>query len=153
MGVVSTVRRMVISIKVAALAEATSRAHRVTGDVARLKAVDLCASWILGSSDVGPRINDHSTGGCANGPPANSASRNQGAESTLTELPTDERGPLIPQRLRRGGRQVLARHGSQSATLTGTTVVNATTCDSARTTTPTHRRDDAGGSRAARRSR
>ncbi len=75
-------------IEVAALAEATWRAHQVTGDDTWLTAVDLCASWFLGNNDVGLRLYDHSTGGCADGLHAESTTRDHGAESTLAALAT-----------------------------------------------------------------
>lgn len=75
-------------IEVAALAEASWRAHQVTGDVAWLEAVDLCADWFLGNNDVGLRLYDHSTGGCADGLHARGTNRNHGAESTLAALAT-----------------------------------------------------------------
>jgi hypothetical protein len=75
-------------IEVAALAEAAWRAHQVTGDTGWLEAMDLCASWFLGSNDVGLRLYDHSTGGCADGLHAQRTNRNHGAESTLAALST-----------------------------------------------------------------
>lgn len=75
-------------IEVAALAEAARRAHHVTGDASWLDAVDLCASWFLGSNDAGLRLYDHSTGGCADGLHAAGTNRNHGAESTLAALST-----------------------------------------------------------------
>jgi hypothetical protein len=75
-------------IEVAALAEAAWRAHQVTGDDAWLDAVDLCASWFLGSNDAGLRLYDHSTGGCADGLHARGTNSNHGAESTLAALST-----------------------------------------------------------------
>lgn len=75
-------------IEVAALAEAAWRAHLVTGDDAWLDAVDLCAAWFLGANDVGLRLYDHSTGGCADGLHATGTNRNHGAESTLAALST-----------------------------------------------------------------
>lgn len=75
-------------IEVAALAEAAWRAHQVTGDVGWLREVDLCARWFLGGNDVGLRLYDHSTGGCADGLHADRTNRNQGAESTLAALST-----------------------------------------------------------------
>jgi hypothetical protein len=73
-------------IEVAALAEASWRAHLVTGDESWLDAVDLCATWFLGANDVGLRLYDHSTGGCADGLHADRTNRNHGAESTLAAL-------------------------------------------------------------------
>jgi hypothetical protein len=75
-------------IEVAALAEAAWRAHQVTGDDAWLEAVDRCATWFLGANDVGLRLYDHSTGGCADGLHADRTNRNHGAESTLAALST-----------------------------------------------------------------
>ena len=75
-------------IEVAALAEASWRAHQVTGDESWLDAVDLCATWFLGANDVGLRLYDHSTGGCADGLHADRTNRNHGAESTLAALST-----------------------------------------------------------------
>ncbi|MGB8020046.1 MAG: hypothetical protein WCF04_02330 [Candidatus Nanopelagicales bacterium] len=75
-------------IEVAALTEACWRAHEVTGDPAWLNAVRLGASWFLGENDIGLRLYDHSTGGCADGLHAERTNRNQGAESTLAALST-----------------------------------------------------------------
>jgi hypothetical protein len=75
-------------IEVTALAEAAWRAHQATGDAEWLNVVDLCASWFLGNNDVGLRLYDHSTGGCADGLHADRINRNQGAESTLAALST-----------------------------------------------------------------
>lgn len=75
-------------IEVAALAEACWRAYEVTGVLAWLDAVDSCAGWFLGVNDVGLRLYDHSTGGCADGLHSGRTNANQGAESTLAALST-----------------------------------------------------------------
>ncbi len=75
-------------IEVTALAEAAWRAHEATGDPAWLTVVDLCASWFLGNNDVGLRLYDHSTGGCADGLHADRINLNHGAESTLAAVTT-----------------------------------------------------------------
>jgi hypothetical protein len=75
-------------IEVTALAEAAWRAYQATRDPAWLNVVDLCASWFLGNNDVGLRLYDHSTGGCADGLHADRINRNQGAESTVAALST-----------------------------------------------------------------
>jgi hypothetical protein len=75
-------------IEASALAEACWRAHEVTGQARWLDAVDLCTGWFLGANDVGLRLYDHSSGGCADGLHAGAINRNQGAESTLAALAT-----------------------------------------------------------------
>lgn len=75
-------------IEVSALAEAAWRAYQATRDPAWLNVVDLCAGWFLGNNDLGLRLYDHSTGGCADGLHADRISRNQGAESTIAALST-----------------------------------------------------------------
>jgi hypothetical protein len=77
-------------IEIAAIAEACSTAYAETGDE-RWNAVILrCVAWFLGDNDSEQPMRDPATGGGYDGLEAGSVNRNQGAESTLAWLSTQQ---------------------------------------------------------------
>jgi hypothetical protein len=83
-------------IEVAALAEASRSAYVQTGDAAWLTTIEQCLAWFEGANDVGVRMYDEVTGGGLDGLERGSANQNQGAESTLAWLSTQQIS-LMPQ--------------------------------------------------------
>lgn len=75
-------------IEVAAIAEASWRAFRVTGDSRWSDAVTMAATWFEGANDIGQPMADPTTGAGFDGLQSNRVNRNQGAESTLAYLST-----------------------------------------------------------------
>ena len=75
-------------IEVAALADASARAHGLTGDRRWAEATLQCAAWFEGSNDAGIAMIDPVSGGGHDGLEADGRNENQGAESTLAMLST-----------------------------------------------------------------
>ncbi len=71
-----------------ALAEACRRAFELTGEAAWRDALDRCATWFLGSNDLGKPLYDAATGGGYDGLHRDRVNMNMGAESTLAALAT-----------------------------------------------------------------
>ena len=73
-------------VEAAAMADACHRAFGITGDPAwRLRAIR-AAQWLVGHNDTGEVLYDAETGGTRDGLMRDSATENQGAESTLAGL-------------------------------------------------------------------
>lgn len=70
-------------LEVAALADACSSAHRVTGDPSWLVGVDLAWRWLCGDNDSRTVMLDRHTGGGFDGLTRTGRNENQGAESTV----------------------------------------------------------------------
>ncbi|MEI6363131.1 MAG: glycosyltransferase [Actinomycetes bacterium] len=83
-------------IEVAALAEACRAAYVRTGEARWRKTIAQCLAWFEGANDVGVRMYDEVTGGGLDGLERGSANQNQGAESTLAWLSTQQIA-LMPQ--------------------------------------------------------
>jgi hypothetical protein len=77
-------------IEVAVLAEACHTAHGATGDERWTAAIEQCHSWFLGANDGGVAMCNPQTGGGFDGLERDGASLNQGAESTLAWLSTQQ---------------------------------------------------------------
>jgi hypothetical protein len=77
-------------IEVAALAEACQAAFVVTGDGYWVGIIGQCVAWFEGANDIGVRMYDDVTGGGLDGLERGSANQNQGAESTLAWLSTQQ---------------------------------------------------------------
>jgi hypothetical protein len=77
-------------IEVVALADACARAHDVTGDRRWAAAVDLAASWFFGANDAGVWMADARTGAGYDGLQPHGRNENQGAESTLALISTQQ---------------------------------------------------------------
>jgi hypothetical protein len=75
-------------IEAQALASASWRAFRFTGDAQWLELLVLCAAWFVGHNDSQVALLDVQTGGCCDGLQLSSRNENQGAESTLAMLHT-----------------------------------------------------------------
>jgi len=75
-------------IEVAAIADACSRAHQLTGQHDWLDGVRVAADWFMGVNDGGVMMYDPTTGGGFDGLTPEGPNRNQGAESTLSFLST-----------------------------------------------------------------
>jgi hypothetical protein len=75
-------------IEVAAIADAASRASRITGDDYWEEVIDLSVNWFLGNNDVGLLMMDIETGGGYDGLQPTGVNLNQGAESTLALIST-----------------------------------------------------------------
>lgn len=78
-------------IEVAALAEACWRALELTGDDTWAAGLELCSAWFHGANDSGLRMTDPMHGGGFDGLHATGVNQNQGAESTLAALATQQR--------------------------------------------------------------
>ena len=78
-------------IEVAAMADACSRAHDLTGHPAWLDGVTAAADWFMGANDGRVVLYDPSTGGGFDGLTPWVPNLNQGAESTLSFLSTMQR--------------------------------------------------------------
>jgi hypothetical protein len=78
-------------IEVAALAEACWRALELTGDATWATGLELCSAWFHGANDTGLRMTDQMHGGGFDGLHARGVNQNQGAESTLAALATQQR--------------------------------------------------------------
>jgi hypothetical protein len=77
-------------IEVAALAEACRTAYVDSGDGRWLVVIEQCHAWFLGANDGGARLCDPTTGGGFDGLERHGASANQGAESTLAWMSTQQ---------------------------------------------------------------
>ena len=77
-------------IEVAALCDALARAYAVTGDRIWSDAVLLCAAWFDGDNDTQTALHDPRTGGGFDGLERSGRNENQGAESTLALLSTQQ---------------------------------------------------------------
>nr|WP_198428360.1 glycosyltransferase [Nocardia bovistercoris] len=77
-------------IEAAALADACARAYDDTGDPTWRDAVLLCEAWFRGTNDVGTPLIDPVSGGCCDGLEPTGRNENQGAESTLALLSTQQ---------------------------------------------------------------
>lgn len=75
-------------VEVAAIAEASARAHRLTGDQRWATVLDRAVAWFRGSNDAGVPMADFATGGGFDGLTPLGRNANQGAESTLALLAT-----------------------------------------------------------------
>ncbi len=82
-------------IEVAALADACSRAHAVTGDSDWQRGVDLAIGWFAGNNDVGTVMWDVHTSGGYDGLTLTGPNVNQGAESTLALITTMQHVPRL----------------------------------------------------------
>ena len=79
-------------IEVAAMADASARAHALTGDDRWLDARDMAISWFLGDNDRGVAMYDAESGGGYDGLSEVGVNLNQGAESTLAMISTLQHG-------------------------------------------------------------
>lgn len=77
-------------IEAAAMADACARAAFVTGDASWLLGVDLAGAWFSGGNDAGAIMFDPVTGGGYDGLHAGGPNLNQGAESTIALVSTDQ---------------------------------------------------------------
>lgn len=77
-------------IEVAALAEAAHTAYVATGDERWARIVSQCVAWFEGDNDAGVPVRDAATGGGFDGLERSSVNQNQGAESTLAWLSTQQ---------------------------------------------------------------
>ncbi|MFI6363286.1 glycosyltransferase [Nocardia sp. NPDC050630] len=77
-------------IEVATLADACARAYDDTGDQRWKDAVLLCEAWFRGTNDVDTPLIDPVSGGCCDGLEHTGRNENQGAESTLALISTQQ---------------------------------------------------------------
>jgi hypothetical protein len=77
-----------LPMEAAAIADACARALTVTGDQRWADRLRLAIDWFLGENDSKVELVNFETGGCRDGLGPNSASLNEGAESTLALLLT-----------------------------------------------------------------
>ncbi|MGW1743375.1 glycosyltransferase [Nocardia sp. NPDC001965] len=77
-------------VEVACLADACARAYDVTGDRHWRDAVMLCEAWFRGRNDIGVPLLDPESFGCSDGLEAIGCNENQGAESTLALISTQQ---------------------------------------------------------------
>ncbi|NNN00424.1 MAG: glycosyltransferase [Acidimicrobiaceae bacterium] len=77
-------------IEVAAMSDACVRAFALTGDPVWRQGRELCEMWFSGHNDLGVVMFDADTGGGYDGLTANGPNLNQGAESTLALLSTQQ---------------------------------------------------------------
>jgi hypothetical protein len=70
------------------LADASARAHDITGHPRWAGVVLQCAAWFEGTNDIGIPMADPVSGGGYDGLEADGRNENQGAESTLAMLST-----------------------------------------------------------------
>lgn len=77
-------------IEVAALSDACVRAEALTGDPTWGMGRELCEGWFMGRNDVGAVMFDPHTGGGFDGLTVSGPNINQGAESTLALLMTQQ---------------------------------------------------------------
>ncbi len=75
-------------IEIAAIADASSRAWKITGDSRWLKEIERAWLWFLGDNDVGVVMLNPETGGGFDGLHDHGPNQNQGAESTMAMLST-----------------------------------------------------------------
>ena len=79
-------------IEVAGLAEAATTAWSATGVDDWLGVLAMCVGWFEGDNDSALPMRDATTGGCYDGLESGSVNTNQGAESTLAWLATQQLG-------------------------------------------------------------
>lgn len=84
-------------IEVAALADACTRAHRVTSSNEWLEGIAMSIAWFQGRNDAHVPMIDHSSGGGYDGLEPNGVNINQGAESTIAMLMTLQHQSLVPR--------------------------------------------------------
>lgn len=77
-------------IEIAAMADACARAAAVTGDSSWLNGVELAGRWFDGDNDTGDVMWDPETGGGYDGLTPTGPNLNQGAESTLALISTQQ---------------------------------------------------------------
>jgi len=77
-------------IEIAAIADACARAFSATGDARWAQAIDLAAGWFAGDNDSATVMWDAASGGGFDGLEVGGANQNQGAESTLALLSTQQ---------------------------------------------------------------
>ena len=77
-------------IEVAAMADACVKAWTITGDPLWRHGREACEMWFLGHNDLGEIMFDQRTGGGFDGLAADGANLNQGAESTIAFLTTQQ---------------------------------------------------------------
>jgi hypothetical protein len=77
-------------IEIAAMADACARAAAVTGDTSWLDGVEMAGRWFEGDNDAGAVMWDRETGGGYDGLTATGPNLNQGAESTLALISTQQ---------------------------------------------------------------
>jgi hypothetical protein len=77
-------------IEVAAMSDACVRALAITSDLVWRQGRELCESWFTGDNDLGVVMFDEVTGGGYDGLTATGPNLNQGAESTLALLSTQQ---------------------------------------------------------------
>ncbi|WP_216908640.1 glycosyltransferase [Nocardia noduli] len=77
-------------IEVSTLADACARAYDDTGDTAWQDAVLLCEAWFRGTNDIDTPLIDPISGGCCDGLEPSGRNENQGAESTLALISTQQ---------------------------------------------------------------
>lgn len=77
-------------IEVAAMADACARAYDLTGDGRWRVALDACVGWFLGANDSNTAMHDPLTGGGYDGLEVGGCNINQGAESTIAWLLTQQ---------------------------------------------------------------
>lgn len=77
-------------IEVASMADACGRALAITGDPQWRAGQELCQTWFTGNNDLGVVMFDAATGGGYDGLTATGPNLNQGAESTLALLSTQQ---------------------------------------------------------------
>lgn len=77
-------------IEAAALAEAARTAWSATRDRRWADLLASCVSWFEGANDAGLPLRDPATGGCCDGLEDGAVNLNQGAESTLAWLATEQ---------------------------------------------------------------
>ncbi|MFJ1460601.1 glycosyltransferase [Nocardia sp. N2S4-5] len=77
-------------IEVATLADACARAYHDTGDQRWKDAVMLCEAWFRGANDIDTPLLDPDSNGCSDGLEPTGRNENQGAESTLALLSTQQ---------------------------------------------------------------
>lgn len=85
-------------IEAAALADACARAFTITGNHDWLDAVGDCLRWFLGDNDATTPMYDPATGGGYDGLERDGANLNEGAESTLAWLLTQQHGQRLALR-------------------------------------------------------
>jgi hypothetical protein len=82
-------------VEAAAMADATARAWRVTGDPEWGKLVVTAAEWLLGNNDGGEMLYDAVTGACHDGLTSRGVNANAGAESTLSAILVLQQARLV----------------------------------------------------------
>lgn len=82
-------------IEVAALAEAGRTAHLATRDGRWTTLLERCVAWFEGDNDSAVAVRDPATGGGFDGLEVGSVNQNQGAESTLAWLSTNQLAQAI----------------------------------------------------------